>query len=132
MWRQLIQQYVQKSKMTSLPRNSLNVIGRVTLIHSALSGNSGAFTCPEKDSGIRLRSVLYLWCVSIHYLGGASSKANVANLMKMAPTGSPSGAFATKTAIKCFFPGTAGSSNRTLLLVLFPVIIPMVRSMVPS
>ena len=60
MWRQLIQQYVQKSRTTSLPRNSLNVSGRVVLIHSAVSGNSGAFTCPEKDSGIRLRCVLSL------------------------------------------------------------------------
>src|SRR5262245_3795334 len=46
---QLIQPYVQNSRMTIFPRRSRRVTGRSVLTHSSPLGNSGAFTRPAYD-----------------------------------------------------------------------------------
>src|SRR5262249_37648429 len=45
-WTQLIQQKVQKSSRTSLPRRSLSETGRSVPIQSRSGGKSGALTAP--------------------------------------------------------------------------------------
>src|SRR5688572_20828034 len=51
MWRQLIQQKVQKSRIRSLPRTSASFSGRSVLIQGRSAGKSGALTFPANDSG---------------------------------------------------------------------------------
>ncbi len=55
LWWQLIQQKVQNSSSTTLPRSSRMVRGRSVLSHSRSAGNSGAFTAARPVMGRSFR-----------------------------------------------------------------------------
>src|SRR5271170_3270884 len=52
---QLMQQYVQKSRRTILPRSCLRLMGSRTFSQSSPAGNSGAFTFPSYGGNGLLR-----------------------------------------------------------------------------